>query len=354
MSGEKQKFTLEDVHQTYKKKDAWWTVLLVDPVAARLILPTANHTNITPNQLSIFSFIIGMTAAYCFYLGDYTALIIGALLYHLSFIIDCMDGKIARLKGTGSTFGMLLDISLDHIRVVICGAALIYSQFRMTEEIAYLYLGFVFLFAYGTRHINALQLYKLRREMRGKIRKARRKLKKTARYAGIVIEPPSQETKREEGDDDHSNDEGEEESLDGTKKQAQPVAKAPVKDAEDPLGKKKVDLQQEFKSKFSTYMKLREFFLNRRIRMHLFSGIEFQMFIFVLAPILGLVKESIFFGAILLLAFEGTILYKIWLSTKDFEREFNRIKKATETIEATLSEEEKEAMVTGAPSSVAK
>ena len=55
MSGKK-KFTLEDVRETYKKKDAWWTVLLVDPIASRLILPTANYTNITPNQLSLFSF----------------------------------------------------------------------------------------------------------------------------------------------------------------------------------------------------------------------------------------------------------------------------------------------------------
>ena len=33
---ERQHFTLDDVKQTYKRKDAWWTVLLVDPVASRL------------------------------------------------------------------------------------------------------------------------------------------------------------------------------------------------------------------------------------------------------------------------------------------------------------------------------
>jgi phosphatidylglycerophosphate synthase len=27
----------------------------------------------------------------------------GAVLFHLSFVIDCMDGKIARLNGTGSS-----------------------------------------------------------------------------------------------------------------------------------------------------------------------------------------------------------------------------------------------------------
>lgn len=332
MSEERRKFTLQEVKETFKKKDAWWTVLLVDPVAARLILPTANYTNITPNQLSLFSFALGLTAVYCFFIGSYTALVIGALLYHISFIIDCMDGKIARLKGTGSTFGMLLDISLDHIRVVLCGAALTYSQYRITGDVTYLYLAFLFLAAYCARHINALQLYKLRREMRGKLRKARRKLKRTAEAAGIVIdEPEVQNSDKPEEDDEEAM---EKESLDRSEQEVDPEKEL--------LQKKKVDLQQEFKSKFSTYMKIRDFFLEKRIRMHLFSGIEFQMFIFIVAPIFGIIKETIIVSTILLMAFEAAILYKIWLSTKDFQREFNRIQEATEKIEATLPPEEED------------
>lgn len=338
---EQRDFTMEEVKGTFKKKDAWWTVLLVDPVAARLVKPVANRTNITPNQLSIFSFILGMTAVYCFFLGDYTALVVGALLYHISFIIDCMDGKIARLKGTGSTFGVLLDITLDHIRVILCGAALTYSQYRLTGDVAYLYLAFMFLAAYCARHINALQLYKLRREMRGKLRKARRKLKRTAEAAGIVIDEPAvqQSDKPEDEEEEEKN-----ESLDRVSKQSAPQSEQqqPAASEAELLQKKKFDLQQEFKSKFSTYMKVRDFFLNKRIRMHLFSGIEFQMFIFVVAPIFGLIKEAIFFGSILLMLFEAAIVYKIWLSTKDFEREHNRIKEATEKAEAMLPQEELE------------
>ena len=94
------KYTLSDVHSTYKAKDAWWTVLLVDPIASRLVVPVANYTNITPNQISAVSFVVGMFAAYSFYVGSAEALLVGAILYHISFILDCMDGKIARLKGT--------------------------------------------------------------------------------------------------------------------------------------------------------------------------------------------------------------------------------------------------------------
>ncbi|SFS75589.1 CDP-alcohol phosphatidyltransferase family protein [Marininema halotolerans] len=329
---ERQKYTLEEVKSAYKKKDAWWTVLLVDPVASRLVIPTANYTNITPNQLSIFSFILGLSAVYCFYLGDYAALVTGAILYHISFIVDCMDGKIARLKGTGSSFGVLLDISLDHIRVVLCGAALCYSQYRITGDISFLYLAYLFLAVYCARHINALNLFKVRRDMRGKLRKARKKLRKTAIEAGVIVE--ESEAKPEEDEDNHQD---EEESLD------QIAAPKEVEEEDDLLQKKKkIDLQQGFKKRFSFYLGIREFFLNRRIRMHLFSGIEFQMFIFVLAPILGFIKETIIFSCAGLLIFEVAILYKIWLSTKDFEREFSRIKEKQMELDALLPEEELE------------
>ncbi len=237
-----------------------------------------------------------------------------------------MDGKIARLKGTGSTFGMLLDISLDHIRVVLCIAALCYSQYQISEDVTYLYLAFLFLASYCARHINALQLYKLRRNMLGKLNKAKRKLQRTGEAAGIVVESSKiPQTEKQEEEEPQKNNGNE-------------VVETEI------LQKKKFDLQQEFKSRFTTYMKINHLFLEKRIRMRFFSGIEFQMFVFVVAPIIGYLKQFIFFGSILLLAFEAAILYKIWLSTKDFQREFDEITKATEEIEATLTPEQREAL----------
>src|SRR3954471_12686043 len=91
--------------RTYKSRDAWWTVLLVDPLASRLTYLVARRTAITPNQLTVFAFVIGMGAAGCFAKGDRVWLIAAAILYHLSFVVDCMDGKLARFQGSGSVFG---------------------------------------------------------------------------------------------------------------------------------------------------------------------------------------------------------------------------------------------------------
>ena len=62
------------------------------------------------------------------------ALVVGALVYHLSFVLDCMDGKIARLKGTGSILGSWLDYVFDRIRVFTCALALFGGQYRETDR----------------------------------------------------------------------------------------------------------------------------------------------------------------------------------------------------------------------------
>src|SRR3712207_8819073 len=57
------------------------------------------------------------SSAYSFWRAGYPWLLLGALLFHLSFVLDCMDGKIARLNGTGSPFGSWLDYVFDRLRV---------------------------------------------------------------------------------------------------------------------------------------------------------------------------------------------------------------------------------------------
>lgn len=284
--------SLEEVKEkTYKKRDAWWTVFLVDPLASRLVLPLANHTRVTPNQISLGAFLLGCVAAWFFFRADPVSLCIGAVLFHFSFVLDCMDGKIARLKGTGSIFGMWLDYMLDRVRVVVCGLALMAGQFQLTGDLTYLALAIVIIFMDMLRYMDALQLYKLRREMRKKIRQAKRDARQTLELEGI-------ETWEEEEESDSQLEE---------------------------QTKKKVDLNQAFKKKFGWYLKVRDRLEEARVRPHLFSGIEFQMFVFIVGPITGLIMESVVISAIILFVFELAIIYKMWLSTRDLQRELEQI-----------------------------
>ncbi|MGR3317779.1 MAG: HAD hydrolase-like protein [Candidatus Anammoxibacter sp.] len=68
------------------------------------------YRGITPNQVSILSFVVGLVSSLYFFLGH---AVIGALLIQLSSILDGCDGEIARLKHMQSSFGDFLDAILD-------------------------------------------------------------------------------------------------------------------------------------------------------------------------------------------------------------------------------------------------
>jgi hypothetical protein len=83
-------------------------------------------------------------------------------------------------------------------------------------------------------------------------------------------------------------------------------------------------LQQTFERRFGWYYGFREWLLRHRVRTHLFSGIEYQMTVFVVAPILqafwsSAVAVVTIAGAVLLLLFELTLVAKLWLSTREID-----------------------------------
>lgn len=307
------RFTLDDVRSTYKRRDAWWTVFLVDPLAARLILPLANRTNVTPNQVSFASFGVGLLAAVAFLQGHHAALVVGALLYHLSFVLDCIDGKIARLKGTGSVFGMWLDYSFDRYRVLVCTAALMYGQYQRTGEVVFIWLAVLVTFLDMLRYMDALQVYKLRREMTSRLRRAGR-AGSAAALGGSYLVPAQQQVRY----------------LPGGGARDSGFHRVPPSTSGEPhmydVGNRTAqDLQQEFRSRFGWWAGVRDLLMRKRVRPHLFSGIEFQMFVFIVGPLLDAVLPVVLLSAVLLLVFEAAIVYKLLLSSRDFERQMRRL-----------------------------
>ena len=82
------------------------------PISIRISQKLANY-NVTPNQISLFSFICSAIAAGLFSLGNYWTLAIGGILAQFASIIDGCDGEIARLKYLSSDFGGWFDAVLD-------------------------------------------------------------------------------------------------------------------------------------------------------------------------------------------------------------------------------------------------
>jgi phosphatidylglycerophosphate synthase len=273
--------------KTYKSRDAWWTVLFVDPVASRLTYVVARRTRITPNQLTVLAFAIGMGAAGCFAAGDFGWLIAGAVLYHLSFVVDCMDGKLARYQGSGSIFGGWLDYVLDRVRVLGCTLALMGGQYADTENGVFLLIALVVVFLDMFRYLNSLQVFKVRSQMRRKIEDAYGDIDRRPVFIEDIL-------------------------------RAAPERERALAVAKDTDGV--VDLQREFRSRFGWYLQFRDFLLRHRVRTHLISGVEFQMAVFIIGPLTGAVISTTVVAGVLLLVFELAVIYKLYLSTRDFSQ----------------------------------
>ncbi|MER7400750.1 CDP-alcohol phosphatidyltransferase family protein [Streptomyces sp. NPDC000151] len=312
---------------TQKKRDAWWTVLLVDPVATPLVRQTAMRTRITPNQITWGALLLGLVSAACFALGDWRWLIAGAVVYHLSFILDCMDGKVARLTGQGSVFGAWLDYIFDRIRVMACAVALMGGQYHRTGDTLYIWLAAGVVALDGLRYINSLEIFKTRHTMRKQI-KSRIRAARRAEDAAEVAFMEDLLRDNPEADIEQDLQQDRAESMEGM----EGVESTPVLMAvPEPQRRKKadvIDLQREFRSRFPGYLRARSYLLRHRVRTHLISGIEFQMGVFIIGPLFDAVIPVTVVSAVLLLLFELAIVYKLLLSTRDFARTLDSFENA--------------------------
>ena len=80
---------------------------------SRLITRYVANLDVTPNQITLFSFALAVLAAFIMALPGWLALALGGVLAQLSSIIDGVDGEIARLKRLQSDYGAWLDAVLD-------------------------------------------------------------------------------------------------------------------------------------------------------------------------------------------------------------------------------------------------
>ena len=95
-------------------------------------------TSITPNQVTFLSFLAAASAAVFFALGRP---FFGGLLAQLASIIDGVDGEIARLKFSRSSFGEVFDSMLDRYGDYLIVMGMAYAWHSATGHPAALLVG---------------------------------------------------------------------------------------------------------------------------------------------------------------------------------------------------------------------
>jgi phosphatidylglycerophosphate synthase len=120
-------FTLRDVTSHLVLK-SWWASVAILPFANRSVVFVANRTELTPNQITGISALFRLFAVFLFLSGERWSLVLGGFCFQLAYMIDCVDGPVARLKVKTSVLGRYLDHVSDLVGDLLILAALAWGQ----------------------------------------------------------------------------------------------------------------------------------------------------------------------------------------------------------------------------------
>jgi phosphatidylglycerophosphate synthase len=126
---------------TRKIPDGIWNRFVCRPIAA-VFVDRIQHTRVTPNQITLLSALVAGVAVVL--LGawpGYVGLLVAIAIYEGSYVLDCADGMLARLRGIQSARGHLLDFLMDELKAFAMLSAAAFRLFRDSGDERWLLAG---------------------------------------------------------------------------------------------------------------------------------------------------------------------------------------------------------------------
>lgn len=140
-----------ELWETKTKDDEWWSSFVTSPLAIIANYFVVDYKWLTPNLITLFSFIVAIIATVFIVIGGTVNFIIAAVLIHFSHILDCMDGQMARYRKTSSRSGSYFDKLTDQIQVIIWFGAIGYAAYLQTQDVLPVFLAFAGVAFYSLR-----------------------------------------------------------------------------------------------------------------------------------------------------------------------------------------------------------
>ena len=123
-------------------QDGFVSLWINRPLSTRLSKHLA-RTPVTPNQITVASFLISLIGAGFLAAGGYLMGALGGLLIQAASVVDGCDGEVARLKGIATPRGAWLDTMLDRYADLVITLAIVTAYTRLVPGLLPLIAGIV-------------------------------------------------------------------------------------------------------------------------------------------------------------------------------------------------------------------
>ena len=109
--------------RTKKPNDIFWNRFVARPAAAVLLVPL-ERAPVTPNQITFASLVVfAVAAAALVAVPGWPGLALAVAVIEFSYVLDCVDGQLARMRGTSTPVGAHLDFLMDELKAFLLVAA---------------------------------------------------------------------------------------------------------------------------------------------------------------------------------------------------------------------------------------
>ncbi|MGO4909248.1 CDP-alcohol phosphatidyltransferase family protein [Pseudorhodobacter sp. W20_MBD10_FR17] len=142
---------LKQLWATKTRDDEWWSSFVTSPLAILANYGVVDVAWITPNRITAASFVVAVIATFGIIIGGTGWFIAAALLIHLSHILDCMDGQMARFRKVSSPIGSYYDRLTDQMQVALWFGAAGYAAYLQTASATPVLLAMIGIAFYNLR-----------------------------------------------------------------------------------------------------------------------------------------------------------------------------------------------------------
>jgi len=146
--------------ETKNKDDEWWSSFVSSPLAIAINYFVVDIKWLTPNLITLFSFIVAIISAVFIIFGGTVSFVIAAILIQFSYVLDCMDGQMARYRKTSSSSGSFFDKLTDQIQVTLWFGSVGYAAYVQSQSILPVFLAFTGVAFYNLRgYVKYIRIY---------------------------------------------------------------------------------------------------------------------------------------------------------------------------------------------------